>query len=328
MKILAASLKNKDYLQNYIKIARPDHWFKNIFMLPGIAFSLIYYDISLININFLMLISGIISTCLIASANYVINEWLDAPFDKYHPIKKNRPSVVSDLNRNLVYFEYFLLATTGLLIAYFINIPFFVLSIGLLVSGIIYNVEPIRTKDRAYLDVLSESLNNPLRLMLGWFLISPVNINFTDLSWVIIPPSSMLVSYWMGGAFLMAAKRLSEYKYINDHDTATLYRKSFQSYNEQKLLLSSFFYALSSSFFLGIFLIKNKIELLLSFPLFAGLFTWYLYIAYKKDSSAQRPEKLFNERKFILYIFFLVIFISILAFTNIEPLQWFLNETF
>ena len=25
------------------------------------------------------------------SANYVINEWLDAPYDKYHPTKKNRP---------------------------------------------------------------------------------------------------------------------------------------------------------------------------------------------------------------------------------------------
>ena len=30
-------------------------------------------------------------TCMIASANYVINEWLDARFDKYHPTKKNAP---------------------------------------------------------------------------------------------------------------------------------------------------------------------------------------------------------------------------------------------
>jgi len=34
--------------------------------------------------------------------------------------------------------------------------------------GLVYNVPPLRTKDRQYLDVLSESINNPLRFMLGW----------------------------------------------------------------------------------------------------------------------------------------------------------------
>ncbi len=33
------------------------------------------------------------ATCLIASANYVINEWLDAEFDQFHPTKKVRPVV-------------------------------------------------------------------------------------------------------------------------------------------------------------------------------------------------------------------------------------------
>ena len=31
---------------------------------------------------------GILSICLLASSNYVINEWLDAEFDKFHPEKK------------------------------------------------------------------------------------------------------------------------------------------------------------------------------------------------------------------------------------------------
>jgi len=35
-------------------------------------------------------------------------------------------------------------------------------------QGIIYNVPPIRAKDKAYLDAVSESVNNPLRLMIGW----------------------------------------------------------------------------------------------------------------------------------------------------------------
>ena len=76
----------------------------------------------------------------------------------------------------------------------------------------------------------------------------------------------------------MGVKRYSEYRFINDPERAVLYRKSFQSYTEQTLLLSSFFYALLSSFFLAVFLIKYRIEFVLSFPAFALLFVWYLAI--------------------------------------------------
>jgi hypothetical protein len=37
------------------------------------------------------------------------------------------------------------------------------------VMGVVYNVKPIRSKELPYLDVLSESINNPIRLLLGWF---------------------------------------------------------------------------------------------------------------------------------------------------------------
>ncbi len=38
--------------------------------------------------------------------------------------------------------------------------------------GVLYNVKPFRTKDIAYLDVLSESINNAIRLLLGWFFVT------------------------------------------------------------------------------------------------------------------------------------------------------------
>ena len=82
----------------YISIARVDHWFKNIFMLPGAAVALVLADIPLAT-AILPLLVGVFSACLIASANYVINEWLDAEFDKHHPKKKYRASVKSDYKR-------------------------------------------------------------------------------------------------------------------------------------------------------------------------------------------------------------------------------------
>jgi hypothetical protein len=52
-------------------------------------------------------------------------------------------------------------------------------------QGIVYNIRPLRTKDKPYLDVISESTNNPRRLTIDWVMIDP----FT------LPPSSIIPTY-------------------------------------------------------------------------------------------------------------------------------------
>ncbi|MBM3886599.1 prenyltransferase, partial [Candidatus Dependentiae bacterium] len=57
-------------IKHYIGIARPNHWFKNIFILPGIVFALLVVPTNF-NIYFLtQVVFGFISACLIMSANY------------------------------------------------------------------------------------------------------------------------------------------------------------------------------------------------------------------------------------------------------------------
>jgi decaprenyl-phosphate phosphoribosyltransferase len=293
-------------VRDYVRIARVDHWFKNIFMIPGIALAMLFGAFPTDNF-FLPLVTGILSTCLIASANYVINEWLDREFDRHHPIKFQRPSVNSRLRSIYVYIEYLMLLLIGLVLAYSISKQFFAFSIALLLMGLLYNVEPIRTKDKPYLDVLSESINNPLRLFLGWSIFMHDSL----------PPSSIALSYWMGGAFLMGVKRYSEFRFIGDANRAGLYRKSFRFYTEQSLLLSSFFYAILSSFFLAVFLIKYRIEFVISFPFFALLFVWYLEIGMRAESVAKDPEKIFREPRFISFVVFLCLLVAILFVTDI-----------
>jgi len=298
-------------MKDYLYLLRVDHWFKNVFMLPGVATAIIFIDIPLSQVLVPTLI-GIFSTCLIASANYVINEWLDAEFDKQHPVKKNRPSALGKVQGKFVYIEYILVATLGLVMASLLSLEFLVCAITLLVMGFLYNVSPFRTKDRIYLDVISESVNNPLRFLLGWF----------SLTSGVFPPSSILLAYWGGGAFLMAIKRLAEYRFIDDPIQAGLYRRSFRFYTHRKLLLSSFFYAISSAFFLGIFLIKYRVEFLLTFPLFAFLFVWYVKIGMQPFSPAQNPEKLYREKKFILFIVVLCISVALLFVVDIPFLKF------
>jgi len=294
----------------YLRIARVDHWIKNIFVIPGLlsAFVLGYAHPEF---NWLLLAIGFASICAIVSANYTINEFLDREFDRFHPTKRHRAGAQGDLKAHLVWCQYALLALAGLALAALVNRSFQVTAALLLLMGLLYNVEPVRTKDRVYLDVLSESINNPLRFLLGWFLVTAT----------VFPPSSILISYWMGGAFLMAVKRYSEYRMIGDAAVAGSYRRSFRKYTEDKLLLSSIFYALNSVFFLGVFLIKYRIEFLLSFPLFAVLFVWYLRIGLKGESAAQAPEKLYRERRFMAYVAFLAIAVLMLFFIDIPVLR-------
>ncbi len=297
-------------LRAYLQIARPDHWIKNIFVIPGAAAALAVAPGGG-GLAVLPLFLALVSVCLLASANYTINEFLDAQYDRFHPLKSGRPGARGLLDGRLVLVQYLLLAAAGLAVAAPINRPFVLAGASLLAMGLVYNAPPLRTKDKAYLDVLSESVNNPIRFLMGWFAITGDTL----------PPASALLAYWMGGAFLMAIKRYSEYRGIGDPARAALYRRSFARYSEQSLLLSGFFFALCSAFFTAIFLIKYRIEFLLLFPLLATLFTWYVAIGLKRDSAAQAPEKLHREFAFLCFAALTFVVAAALFFVDLPVLR-------
>ena len=300
-------------MKRYIKIARPDHWIKNIFILPGIVIAVLLTDGGSIGSLWGKILLGFISTCLISSANYVINEWLDAEFDKYHPVKKSRPVVEGGMAGRWVVLEYLLFIVAGLAGASAVGRYFLYTEIALLIMGVLYNVKPFRTKDIVYVDVLSESVNNMLRLLLGWFVITG---NY-------FPPVSILAGYWMAGAFLMGTKRLAEYRMIGNPALAGEYRRSFRQYSEQTLLGSSFFYALCATFCMGIFMIKYRVEYVVSMPVLFWLFVHYLMMSYKKDSAVQKPEKLYREKKLLGIAAVFVLALVLLTWIDIPWMEGF-----
>lgn len=301
-------------LVDYASIARPDHWFKNVFMVIGIVLAYFYRPDLLSEFDPWLPVLAFIATCLVASSNYVINEILDAPTDLSHPTKHQRPIPSGRVKLPIAYMEWLLLAVLGLGLSYMINWPFFLAACALWVMGLIYNIRPMRSKDLPYVDVLSESVNNPLRLALGWFVVSASAI----------PPLSLLISYWMVGAFFMASKRFAEYRSIGDHERAAAYRASFRHYDENRLLISMFFYATAAALFLGVFIIRYHLELLLSIPLIAGFFASYLRVALKPESAAQAPEKLYREVGLMIYLVICLAAFLLLMFVRINVLyEWF-----
>jgi decaprenyl-phosphate phosphoribosyltransferase len=299
---------------DYASIARPDHWLKNVFMLIGVVLAYFYKPALFGSFDVGKLLVAFFATCLVASSNYVLNEILDAPTDANHPEKQNRPIPSGRVWLPAAYAEWLLLGTIGFLLAWWVNVPFLLAAASLWVMGLVYNVRPMRSKELPYVDVLSESVNNPIRLVLGWFVVTATTV----------PPVSLLIAYWMVGAFFMASKRFAEYRSIGDRIRAAAYRKSFRWYDDNRLLVSMFFYASAAAMFLGIFIIRYHLELILSVPLIAGFFAMYLRVALKQDSAAQAPERLFKEAGLMLYLVACVTVFVLLMFVRVNALyDWF-----
>ena len=299
----------------YLAIARPDHWFKNIFMLLGVILAFFIESPSMTQGGVVPLILAVAATCLIASSNYVINEILDAPLDRLHPTKKNRPIPSGQVHLTAAYLEWIVIGIAGLALAWRVNLPFFLSGCALWVAGLLYNIPPIRTKDIPYLDVLSESINNPIRLFLGWFALVPDKV----------PPLSLTLAYWLAGAFFMGAKRFAEYRMIDDSEVAGAYRRSFKHYNENRLLVSLFCYATGCAFFTAIFVVRYHLELILTAPLIAGFFACYMRVALKPNSPVQNPEKLYREKTLMTCAAVTFIAFILLLFTNIPHLYALFN---
>lgn len=303
-------------LVGHLKIARPDHWVKNVFILPGIVIGMAFEPWSMPSLAIRMVLGGV-SVCLIASSNYTINEVLDASFDRFHPTKHRRPVPIGEVSIPWAYVQWLATMILGLAIGIWISIPFAITMFVLWIMGCIYNIPPIRSKDKPHVDVLSEAINNPLRLLAGWYIIGTSAF----------PSGSLVMSYWMIGCYFMAIKRFAELRDIGSAETAAAYRRAFAYYTPDRLLVSITFYGSSAMLFLGAFCMRYRLELVLAYPLIAVVMAVYLMIGLKPNSPVQAPEGLYRERWLMLSVISCSIAIGVLLFVDVPFVKQVLAPT-
>ena len=318
-------VRSRHAIHHYLDVARLDHWFKNILIVPGIGAAVLFLKITAyggeaVALDLTLVLRSVLViflACLVSSTNYIINEILDAPFDAKHPTKCHRP-----VPSGLVSVPVLVLMAGGMLgaamtVAVLVFPTPLVVSLGsLFVFGLLYNVPPIRAKELPYLDVLCESANNPIRLLIGWFGVGAL----------VFPPLSLLVCYWAIGGFLMTAKRYAERHAIDDHQRAAAYRKSFRYYTQESLLLAMITYISAFMYCYGFITVRYKIELLFATPLILGFVAWFFHLAFRKDSVVKEPEKILNEPVFVKYSVLTFVAVMVCGLENFGWLWTWLNN--
>jgi decaprenyl-phosphate phosphoribosyltransferase len=195
------------------------------------------------------------------------------------------------------------------LAARWFNTGYLVALVLLLLSGIVYNVEPLRLKDRAYLDVIAESFNNPIRLWLGWYALLPADY---------YPPLSIVLAWWFFGALLMAGKRYAEFRFIGDARRSGDYRKSFRVYTERSLILSMVTYANFFCFCMGVAIAVYRPNLVFVFPLVVIAICIYLHRAMTEEGAKLEPEHLLKSPLVVVATLVVVVISVVLTWTKTD----------
>jgi len=300
--------KKENKLKLYIDALRLERWPRSLAIIPGFIAFAVLHPAGIRGIDYaelaVKLAAAFVLTLLISTANYIVNEISDAPYDAFHPSKKHRPLVNKKISIGILLTLWFLMVAVSFLAAhlFFGNIYFLVALIALLAAGILYNVPPIRMKDIPYLDSTLESGNNPIRFLIGWHIVAATT-----------PPASLLISWWAFGNFLMVGKRVAEKKFLTLEESSG-YRLSLKKYSLKGLQV---FMVANAVIFLATFCLF-AVEAELKTFLFSTPFVLVYLVMFMKKSlqdieGAEEPERLLKNPYFAFYTLFLVA-IFILAY--------------
>ncbi|UCH96449.1 MAG: UbiA family prenyltransferase [Candidatus Aminicenantes bacterium] len=299
---------SKTRLRLYMDALRLERWPRSLAIIPGFIAFFVLNPEAFKEMNApqlaAKLLGAFILTLLISTANYIVNEISDAPYDAFHPSKKHRPLVNKKISVGILMTLWLVMVLISLVAAYLFyeNLYFLLALVALLVAGILYNVPPIRMKDIPYLDSTLESGNNPIRFLIGWHIIGATT-----------PPASLLISWWAFGNFLMVGKRVAEKKFLTEEESAG-YRSSLKRYSLTGLKV---FMVANAVIFMATFCLF-AIEAQLNSFLFSIPFVLVYLVMFMKKSlqdieGAEEPERLLKNPYFAFYTLFLVA-IFILAY--------------
>ena len=272
-----------------LRVLRVNQWIKNLVVFTAVTFSGQLFDIALLS----RIIYAFLTFCLLSSTSYVLNDIIDYPFDKKHPIKRFRPIASGEVTIPEATFIVFLLTLISLIISLIFSIQFFLLSLVFILLHFFYS---LYLKKYPIIDVFTISVSFMLRAF-GGEVVSGYHI-----------PIWLLLTIFFGSLFMATVKRhaelvshgkearLSLFRYkehlldflTNTFATTTIIAYSFYTYFEKLPTTKTIF----TDFFAGIFPeFEARKWLMVTIPLVVYGIARYAQLLYEREEG-ERPEKI------------------------------------
>jgi len=148
----------------YMRLARPEQWVKNLFVLAGPLFGMRLLSPKDVALS----AAGFAAFCILSSGVYALNDWADRETDSTHPTKKTRPIPSGAVSPAGALTFGILLVFIGLAASLALS-PFFgLIALAYLALNILYS---LALRRMVILDVLSVAIGFLLRAIAGAVLV-------------------------------------------------------------------------------------------------------------------------------------------------------------
>lgn len=303
-----------DFIYQIIRTARPRQWLKNLALIaPALILDNIL-DLKVLT----SLLDGFIAFCLMSSGAYFINDIIDAPKDRLHPIKKNRPIASGKIN---VFFAWMIsLMFIGSSLGYSIMFNGNFFTIILLVYILIQLLYSTFLRNIIILDSLTVASGFVLRVIAGG-IVAEIAIS----SWLILTTIALSL-------LLAFGKRRSEKTLLSETKVTSETRATLKNYPDNLLdsmiTMSATFCIVTYSFFtfqvspemsLGRLrgLLPSSIDspkwLMLTIPIVIYGIARYLYVIYEKKQGESPERVLLSDQPLFLSV---LTWVTVVFFVN------------
>jgi 4-hydroxybenzoate polyprenyltransferase len=295
-----------------IRTARPRQWLKNlsIFAAPIFAGTLF------VDNKPWMLIQAFFAFCLLSSGAYFLNDIIDTPKDKQHPIKKNRPIASGKLSGKLAWVMAFMLILLPIFYSsLFIGTYFTIALIFYVLVQISYS---LYFRNVIILDSLVVASGFVLRVFAGGFA-----SNTSISSWLALTTIgvSMLLAF---GKRRSEKTILAKYKSPEETDTRATLKHYPDNLLDSMISMSATYTIITYSLFAFqispkgankiIFdllpsILKGPKWMMLTIPLVIYGVARYLYVIYEKEEGESPERVLLSDRALLTVVLIWGIFV-------------------
>jgi len=281
-----------NYMKNiktFARAMRVSQWIKNLLVFTAVIFSGKLFDFTIVSQAIIAF--GIF--CLLSSTSYLLNDIIDYPYDKKHPIKRYRPIASGEISLQQATSMVFILTIASLLLSLLFSVNFFFLALTFILLHFFYS---LYLKKFPTVDIFAISLSFILRAI-GGEVVTGYHI-----------PVWLLLTIFFISLFMATVKRHAElithgretreslYRYqehfleflTTTFATGTIIAYATYTYEEKIPQVRTFFTPIMSHYLPGF---EARKWIMVTIPLVVYGIARYAQLLYEKVEG-ERPEKI------------------------------------